>query len=169
MSGWMGRSLAAMVVAAGWLELSAGSAEAFARANCDGLFGGANIAKVDTFKINAGAVDFGDNPHLAGGPQGTAVVCWSIDGRIAVLGKVYADSIRDNVMAIVLIRFRRDGVWSADVKQSVFGNFAKSAPVNFFTDAGHFVDRVRVRLFNGNVTALGDGSDTLLATKNFRR
>jgi hypothetical protein len=163
------QSLTVIAVAAGSLMSVVIPAQAFDRAHCNGLFGGANVARADTFSMNAGRVDFGDDLHVGGAPRGTAVVCWSIDGRMALTGKVYADSIGDNVMAIVSVRFRRNGVWSAEIVQSVFGNFAASKTMSIVSDVGNRVDRVRVRLLNGNVTALGDGPDTLLATRNFQR
>jgi hypothetical protein len=160
----MGWSLRA-IVAISSLMLSALPARALDRAYCNGLFGGANIDSVDTFRLDAGKVDFGDDPHLAGQPRGTAVVCWSIDGRMAFAGKVYADSIRENVMAIVRVRFRRNGTWSGEISESVFGNFAASESMRFVTDTGNQVDKVRVRLFIGDT----NGNSRLLREKNFSR
>ena len=162
---WVGRSLTAIIAIAGSVMLSVLPAQALDRAYCNGLFGGANIDSIDTFRIDAGKVDFGEDPHLAGQPRGTAVVCWSIDGRMALAGKVYADLIRENVMAIVRIRFRRNGTWSADITELVFGNFAASNSVRFVTDVGNRVDRVRVRLFIGDT----NGQSRLLRERSFSR
>jgi hypothetical protein len=71
-------------------------------------------------------------------------------------------------MAIAKITLFRNGRAQATTTRSVFGNFAASASLNIVSGAGFF-NRVRVRLYNGNVTALGDGTDTWLATRNFKR
>jgi hypothetical protein len=56
---------------------------------------------VDQFKAEGGGADFGDDLHLGGAPQGTAVVCW--DGnlrnanaaRVILRGKLYHDNLPD--------------------------------------------------------------------------
>ena len=164
---WIMRSLTAAILSAGLLLSFRVPAYAFDSNHCNSLFGAANVSKVATFKIEAGKVDFGDGPHLFGSPQGTAVVCWANDGRVAVEGSVYADSIRENVMAIVKMSFYNNGVLQARLTESVYGKFAASQLVNVVVSGTY--DRVRVRLYNGNVTALGDGTNTLLKTRNFYR
>jgi hypothetical protein len=94
MGKWMVRLLSAMVMAAGSLVSLADPAQAYDFGDCAYLFGAANVFRADQFYIDTGwggLVDFGDDPHLFGGPQGRAVVCWSIDGRVAIRGRVYAD------------------------------------------------------------------------------
>jgi hypothetical protein len=38
------------------------------------IFGSANIRKLTKFKMDGGVVDFGDQIHAAGTPQGTAII-----------------------------------------------------------------------------------------------
>jgi hypothetical protein len=97
MSGFKDRTkrfLIATVAAAGAVTFAPDVAGAYDRGHCDWLFGAANVLKATTFSINAGKVDFGDGLHFAGAPRGTAMVCWANDGRVAIAGRVYADSIR---------------------------------------------------------------------------
>jgi hypothetical protein len=106
----------------------AGMVQAFDRAHCDFLFGAANVFRADTFKMNAGRVDFGDGIHAAGWPGGTAVICWSNDGRVAVRGYVYADSIGENVMAIARISFSNNGHLRGTSPHSVSASLPPVAP-----------------------------------------
>lgn len=52
---------------------------------------------VDQFKIDGGEADFGDDLHLGGSPQGTAVACWDGDlqnanaTRVVLRGNLYRD------------------------------------------------------------------------------
>lgn len=157
------------IVAAGCLTaLAATPVQAFSSADCNAAFATANVAKTTPIRTNAGRVDFGDGPHLAGWPAGTAVICWSIDGRVFIDGYIFADSRTDEVMAMARIRVRRNGVWSADFVSSVFGNFAASKRVRIVTDTGAVVDRVRIRLFSGAVPP-ATGQGLLLSDKTYSR
>lgn len=76
--------------------------------DANAIFGSANIEKLKSFKIEGGEVDFGDELHLFGSPQGNAIIVWSIDGRVAVRGRLYSDTgINEGQSAIIEIRFRR--------------------------------------------------------------
>lgn len=70
------------------------TAQAYDWWTCPGEFRDA----VDQFRAEGGGADFGDDLHLGGAPQGTAVVCW--DGnlrnpnaaRVILRGKMYRDN-----------------------------------------------------------------------------
>jgi hypothetical protein len=69
------------------------TAQAYDMWTCPGEFRDA----VDQFKMEGGEADFGDDLHLGGAPQGTAVACWdgnvqSADAsRVILRGKLYLD------------------------------------------------------------------------------
>jgi hypothetical protein len=71
------------------------TAHAYDYWTCPGEFRDA----VDQVKAEGGGADFGDDLHLGGAPQGTAVVCW--DGnvrnpnaaRVFLRGKLYHDNL----------------------------------------------------------------------------
>lgn len=96
--------LMTLTIAAG---IGARVAKGYDRGDCNRMFGSANVVKVQPFKIDTNNVDFGDEPHFGGAPHGNAVLCWSVDGRVAVKGKLYSDNLRDPQTATVHIRFRR--------------------------------------------------------------
>ena len=131
---------------------------------------------IQQFSINGGGADFGDLPHLGGGPLGTAVICWSPGGRVAVIGKLFADDLclpfRDctPLTATLKIRFRRtNGQFSPTVTLSLLsqGNLA-FGEVKRRSSSGNF-NRVNLRLFTFQQTALGSTGNVLVAERNFDR
>src|SRR6266536_1893083 len=69
---------------------------AYDRGDCQRIFPqGTVLHDVDSLRIDTGnyyEVDFGDELHLLGSPQGNAVICWQ-QGRhgVAVIGRLYVD------------------------------------------------------------------------------
>jgi len=141
------------------------------RNDCDRIFGSANIEKVEIFMMNGGVVDFGDEPHLAGQPQGDAIICWSIDGRVAVIGKLYSDNFRDPQTATVEIRFRRtNGQVTNLTKRSLStqGGWVSSREVEKVSPVGSFKEvRIRLKSFLPD-SGLGPVS-SVVATRTFTR
>ena len=127
----------------------AGTAQAFEPGNCNDLsseaVSGFNIFKADTEKA-----DFGDELHLLGSPQGTAVICWFSSGRVGVEGKVFADSISgEPLVALAEIRFQRQNGQVTTVQNFGIGtniSWVASRLVKDLSPQGNF-DRVRLRLF----------------------
>lgn len=133
------------------LLAATGSAQAYDRDRCNTLFAEANVAKVEKFRASAGQVDFGDNPHMFGSPFGDAVVCWSVDGRVAVVGKVYADvKLGSETLSRARVIFTRSNGAQVRTTTDIIGGFGASATVNAISPTGNF-NRVRVELYNGNV------------------
>lgn len=142
------------------------------KSDCDRIFGSANIEKIETFRINGGRVDFGDDLHVAGQPLGDAVVCWSIDGRVAVKGRLFSDSLGEPQTATIEIRFRRDsGALTNPTTRSVNGQggplfnnrvVEKVSPIGSFNEV-----RIRLKLFLPD-TGLGSTS-SIVATRTFTR
>jgi hypothetical protein len=164
------RSAVPTLATAGLAISLSSAAHALDRGTCNVIFASANVEKVTTFKEEAGRADFGDLAHLFGGPVGTAVVCWSIDGRVAVKGVLFADDFRDQVEATVKIRFRRtNGRWTNTTTRSVRsqGNISWWKDVEKVSPQGRF-NRVRVRLHTFQHTALGPVSRQV-AERNFFR
>ncbi|MDT5091111.1 MAG: hypothetical protein QOH60_474 [Mycobacterium sp.] len=87
----LGRIAALLVVA--FAAVGVPTAQAYDVWSCPGDF----RSKVVQFKMEGGVGDFGDDLHLGGAPQGTAVACW--DGnvqnanasRVFLKGKSYLD------------------------------------------------------------------------------
>lgn len=150
----------------------AAPASAYDRPTCDVMFGSANVSKIEQFAIEAGRADFGDEFHLFGAPQGKAVICWSLDGRAAVKGRLYADDFRGPVEAIVEIRFqRRNGRVTNITRRSVLTNgvILGNREVEKVSPSGDF-NRVRIQLFTFRATELATPSERrLVATQRFRR
>jgi hypothetical protein len=86
--------LTAVAAVAGSLVTLAGPAQAYDKGTCERGFGAGNVLDVDTIRVDTTYADLGDLPHggLASGPRGDAVVCWSTDGRVAVVGRVFFES-----------------------------------------------------------------------------
>lgn len=164
---WTTRSLAAAAVLAGSMTGLAAPAQAYDRGHCNWLFGAANVAGVDTVRVDGGAVDFGDGFHLGGWPQDNAVVCWSVDGRVALAGRVYADNWRENISVYAKVSFYRGGVEGSVKTYGTTGKEGASAPVNRVSGAGNH-SRVRIRLYKACWSEdFGPCSqDTLLHTSN---
>jgi hypothetical protein len=140
--------------------------------DCGRMFGSANVEKVETFKMTGGKVDFGDDPHLGGQPLSDAVVCWSIDGRVAVKGKLYSDNFGDPQTAIVEIRFRRtNGQVTNPTTRSIStgGGWVGSREVEKVSPIGSFNEvRIRLKLFLPD-SGLGRPVSSIVATQTFRR
>lgn len=150
-----------------------GSASRYDKNDCDRMFGSANVEKVTLVNINGGNADFGDDPHLFGAPSGNAVLCWSIDGRVAVKGRLYADSLSDAEVAYVRIRFRRtNGRWTRSTRRSVAtqgGAIVISKAVEKVSPRGNF-NRVRIRLsYVLNDTGIAGATETKGVRKNYDR
>jgi hypothetical protein len=140
------------------------------RNDANQMFGSANVEKLETFRIRAGEVDFGDELHLLGDPQGTAIVCWSIDGRVAVKGRLYSDNLRDPQTATVEIRFRRANgqVTNLTTRSITSQGGLASRVVEKVSPVGNFNEvRIRLKQFLPD-TGLGSAS-SVVATRTFRR
>jgi hypothetical protein len=159
------------IVVAALLSASiAREARAYDRNTCNDIFAFANVTSVDAFAIDGGAADFGDELHLFGAPHGTAVVCWAIDGRAAVQGRVYADDSHEAVEAIVKIRFQRTNGNVTNITTRTVqghGGFPANKEVKKVSPVGNF-NRVRIQLFTFRSTALGPVT-RLVATKTLNR
>jgi hypothetical protein len=130
-------------VAAGSLVSLAGPAQAYDRGTCNSIYGAQNVDVAAQFTIEtgtAGNFDFGDDLHLFGAPQGTAVVCSTHDGRVRLIGKGFPDN------GVVLV--------NPQVRIQFMGNNGVPA-ITLFRGLGVNVERtgnfasVRVTLFNG--------------------
>lgn len=152
----MARSLTAMVVAAGSVAALAGPAQAYDKGTCNDRFGAANVDEVDIVRLDTGQVgevDFGDDLHLFGAPQGNAVVCWQHNGKVAVVGRLYADPWPSNgfVSASAQIKYYNytNPALNASTAWGVTStNGLKKISIDHAPAAG-YVDRVRIRLYNG--------------------
>jgi hypothetical protein len=139
--------------------------------DCNQKFGATNIAKVETFKINTGSVDFGDHAHLLGEPFGDAVICWLIDGRVAVMGKLFSDDFLNPQTATVEIRFRRrNGRVTNLTKRSLTtqGGFVSWRDIEKISPTGDFIE-VRIRLWRFVPDSGGRPFNRVVATKTFKR
>lgn len=138
------------------------------RGDCDRAFGAANVFDVDTVRIDTGTVgmvDFGDDLHLWGAPQGDAVVCWQRNGRVLVKGRVFADTGDTNIYVYAHIQYINNGVVAATSTHKLSGGEG-SKFVNVLTAAGNLT-QVRIRLFTGQTIAIAPRPpDTLVHTSN---
>ena len=164
-------SLAAAI--SGMFLCSAPPAHAYDLNDCNRVV---DTFAIQQFSINGGGADFGDLPHLGGAPLGTAVVCWSPGGRVAVIGKLFADNLcvpfREctPLTATLKIRFRRsNGQFSPTITLTVLsqGNLA-FGEVKRVSSSGNF-NRVNLRLFTFQQTALGPTGNVLVAERTFQR
>ena len=139
---------AALAAAAALIATTAGTAQAYDGGTCNSIYGAQNVDVADQFTIEtgtAGNLDFGDDLHLFGAPQGTAVVCSTYDGRVRLIGKLFVDGAIV-VSPQVRVQFMRNNsvpaitLWrSGTVNVERTGNFAS----------------VRVTLFSGPVAIPG--------------
>ena len=166
------RSWTAGTTAIAALVTLAGPASAYDRQTCDVMFGSANVRSIEQIAIEAGRADFGDELHLFGAPQGKAVICWSLDGRAAVKGRLYADDFRGPVEAIIEIRFtRRDGRVTNITRRSVLTNgvILGNREVEKVSPRGNF-SRVRIELFTFRAAELAVPAERRrVASQTFRR
>lgn len=126
------------------------NAEAFSRSTCNEMFASANVDRVEMFSMNTDEVSLGDHPHLLGTPLGSAVVCWSNDGRVAVRGVLFKDDIHDedgDVLAVrATIRLRRaDGRWTDWTRFTLGDGWPSNKDVLLVSPRGQF-DEVRILL-----------------------
>ena len=116
-------------------------------------------------------MDFGDDLHLFTLPQGDAVVCWSIDGRVAVKGKLYSDNSGEPQVATGEIRFRRtNGNVTETTRYDLAsqGGPVSSEEVEKVSPVGSFKEvRIRLKVFYPD-NDLGPLAKTL-ATRTFKR
>jgi len=141
----------------------AGVAYAYDERDCALMFGSANVEKVKKTSIDRSRVDFGDELHVGGVPQGHAVVCWSIDGRVGVKGKLYSDNFNNPQTAAVWIRFRRtNGNWTNWTKRNLDtnGGWVAHREIEKASPLGRF-NKVRIRLKQWTHTDLGTTSGFL--------
>lgn len=154
------------------LVSGAGFASRYNKDDCALIFGSANVEKVKSFKIEAGKVDFGDDFHVFGSPQGKAVLCWSIDGRVAIKGKLYSDNFRDTQTAHAEIAFRRtNGNWTQPFVYLAAsqGLVVVSSRVEKVSPLGKF-NKVRVRLkYFLPDTGIEGASTITVKTKTYNR
>jgi hypothetical protein len=142
-------------------------AGAYDEFRCEAGMAGRPVRDVDYISFDSGwdgKVDFGDDPHLLGGPRGNAVVCW-YDGRgsAQVWGKLYWDGF-DKGCGSVRIDFFNTSGHTVPSDTFVFGVEADPAEVcsaqgglrslevnataGFGADEANLnLKRVRVRLF----------------------
>jgi hypothetical protein len=111
-------------------------------------------ADVDQFKVDTGGsgdVDFGDDYHVGGVPQGTAVVCWGSSGSsVSLTGKLFWDSFDPGCADADVTVFRNDGVGVSFQDYSEIcsngGLRSKVIEHSMFSNAGN-LSRIRIRLF----------------------
>jgi hypothetical protein len=138
----------AVVVAIAFTGASISASLAYDRGNCNAEFGHDRVGAATTFKRDFGAVDFGDELHLGGVPQGTAVICWLIDGGVSIIGRLYADR---KGTARVTFRFcRTNGNCTSSTNRSVENRDGWSVTNRYITKtrsgtSGNF-SRVRITL-----------------------
>ena len=145
------------------------------RNDANQMFGSANVESVIQFKLpsdsSPGTVDFGDEPHLAGQPVGTAIICWALDGRVAVKGKLYSDNLRDPQTATVEIRFRRTNGRATNPttrRLNTQGGWVSSKEVEKVSPFGSF-NEVRIRLFRFLPDAPAGPVREMVASTIFKR
>jgi len=164
-------SMTAMAIAAGSLLSSGVPAHAYDLNSCNQLL---PTSAVQRFSINGGGADFGDDGHFGGHPFGDAVICWSPAGRVAVIGKLYADLLClpfrpcDSVTATVKIRFQRtNGNWTGTTTRRIRSQgILASREIKKKSPSGSF-KKVNIRLFTFQSTDLGPTGDVLAAERNF--
>jgi hypothetical protein len=143
-------TLTAVAVTAGSLVSLAGPAQAYDRGTCDQKFGVGNWADEDTFKVDTGEVgqvDFGDNLHLFGQPQGTAVVCFATDGAVSLTGRLFADSGLTVINVEAKVTYFRGTVAASTSSHELITSMAGSKVVNQVRTGGNFT-KVRIRLYS---------------------
>lgn len=156
---------AAVVVAAAGLSITAMAPAAQAY---DGNTCSAGMrADVDQFRVDTGAnnVDFGDDYHIGGAPQGTAVVCWGTGGSSVYLkGKLFWDSSGSGCADVEVAVFRDNNTLASSQGYSELcssgGLRSKVIEHSMFSNAGD-LDRIRIRLFRRGPDL---GAQTIVAT-----
>jgi hypothetical protein len=144
------RASLALLTVAGGLAIVAPQAHAYDQNTCQpGL-----RSDVDQFRVDTGGsgdVDFGDDMHVGGVPQGTAVVCWSTGGNSAsITGKLFWDSFDAGCAAADVTIVRADG--STASYQGLYEKCSSGGLRSTVVQSSYFgtvnnLDRVRLRLF----------------------
>jgi hypothetical protein len=148
------RPLVALLVSAGAATALAGPAQAYDRSTCDQQIGASNVESVDTVRADhgqAGEVDFGDLLHLGGTPMGNAVVCWQKNGRVHVVGRLFADPSDGHAKVTAKIDYFDSNGTAIDYFNTweVTGTWwVADRRVIDATPPGQVVNKVRIRLFN---------------------
>ena len=142
-------AIAVSVVAAGMAATST-PAQAYDSNTCQpGL-----RSDVDQFRVDTGGsgdVDFGDDMHVGGVPQGTAVVCWSTGGdSVSITGKLFWDSFDAGCAAADVSIIRTDGTSAS--YQGLYEKCSSGGLRSAVVESSYFgtvdnLDRVRLRLF----------------------
>lgn len=136
------------IAVAGILVLLTSQSQAYNKGDCNYLFGAANVAKWEQFRILSSPADFGDDPHLLGNPQGTAIVCWCKDGRVAIKGRLFSDGGNDEASTQAKFRFfRTNGSYTNFPLSTGSNNGVQSKLFYFVTDAGSY-KKIRIRLYD---------------------
>ena len=156
------RAFAVVVIVS--LSSPAALAQAYDRGDCQRSFpAGVVLPDVDTLRIDTGnyyQVDFGDDLHLGGAPQGTAVICWQEGrNRVVVIGKLYfdpRDSNSSGCAKIVMDFYCRDGTRVFTATSPQFCNASGSLQWREIRElvSDHDLHAVRIRLFGGRGTEL---------------
>ena len=143
-------AIAVVVAAASIVVASSSPANAYDSNTCQpGL-----RSDVDQFKVDTGGsgdVDFGDDMHVGGAPQGTAVVCWSTGGdSVSITGKLFWDSFDAGCAAADVTVVRSDG--SSASYQGLYEKCSSGGLRSTVVQSSYFgtvdnLDRVRLRLF----------------------
>jgi hypothetical protein len=146
----LGAAVAAVLMATGLVTVVAPAAHAYDRNNCSSGM----RSDVDQFKIDTGGsgdVDFGDDAHIGGVPQGRAVVCWGNGGSsVSLTGKLFWDSFDPGCADADVAIVRRDGtVGSFQEYGEICSNGGLKSRVvesSLFSNAAN-LSHVRLRLF----------------------
>jgi hypothetical protein len=134
------------------------------------------LQRTDPIKIDTGKVDFGDNAHLFGSPVGTAVICWSTDGRVGMEGRVFSDPgifFPDNQYVTARISFfdinaglwRNQGSFSTALSNSLQSR-SMGGLDGLRSPAGTF-SAVRIQLSVTTEGGLGGLSTRVVTTRSF--
>jgi hypothetical protein len=164
------RQLSAMALAVGSLLSFVMSAQAYDLNSCNRVV---DTFAIQQFTVDTAQADLGDDLWV-GRPVGTAAICWSPGGRVAFVGKLYAQcpflSECDNLVATAHIRFQRaNGQFTRTTRWPVAaqGGVA-SREIKLLSPSGSFRG-VNIRLFFSLFTALGPTGNILVAERNFQR
>lgn len=151
---WTLRAATAGVLAAGSVAALAGPAHAYPASLCAQTFGAGNVYDVDPVRINAQRVDFGDLPHTGpgDGPQGIALICWSNDRRVAIVGRLFYDTPYSGYDASVDLRGFSGttpgqdwrGLWTVAGSPGAVTN--REVRELWSPELGRYADRVHIQL-----------------------
>jgi hypothetical protein len=164
----LGAAAAVVVAVAGLAVTAVGpTAHAYDGNNCSAGM----RADVDQFNIDTGGsgdVDFGDDAHIGGVPQGTAVVCWGSGGSsVSLTGKLFWDSFNPGCADADVAIVRRNGtIGSFQEYSEICSNGGLKSRVvesSLFSNAAN-LSHVRLRLFRRDL----QNTRTSVGTFNIR-